>query len=685
MKKKGHTGVSYGSSFLGREEINVAAKVIESQSLFRYYGPELLFMANQFEEQLRTYFKQDYALVVSSGTAAIKCALRAIDIQPGDEVIVPSYGFIATAGAVSNVGAIPVFADINSTMTINLDDIKRKVTNKTKAIIVVHLFGSAGNIKEIVQFASEHHIKVIEDVAQAMGGEYKGKKLGTFGDVGCYSFQANKIVCTGEGGAIITNNELYYTRAKMYHDQGGLRIGCAFPTWNDSRCFLGENLRMSELHAAIGIEQMKKLPMMLELLQKRKDALKKVLAKYNLNYRKILSEKECNTNLIFFIDDLAIKNKLKGKLEEKGILVSCYYNSSVYENKLFGDDHNCPYSDRIATKVFGLPIIMAYSDYEYQKYIVKIVECFEDIFLEKCKVIKKMFKKNILSIKEVNNLDYSINYLPDLYVFKDDLSNRVFNEQTVVIGGPCIDRCEAQVANLGLNFYLDILMPLNYAASKNLRCLIYLDTPIEEQNMVSDVDILNKWMKLADEIEEFILNVSKTIGVKDITVIRREKVYKELDELLQEYNINNDNIKDLYNLCPSVVTNLLDEQLALHYKRVITAYQPQFINNHTNRTSNQVIVVEALSQGKAIFQAKRIDKNIIPQLYIDMPSISGNNRMHRSSNGIITLFEDINRDDLPDNFIAYMDQINLSSIYSTYGVDNFIDLCKYLKGVWGDV
>lgn len=681
MSKEKFKGVFYGSDFFQEEEEKAVVEVIRSQSLFRYYGKKLLYKADKFEEDLRKYFNKKYALVVSSGTAAIKCALKAINIQKGDEVIVPAYGFIATAGAVSNVGAVPIFADIDSTMNIDLTDIKRKITKNTKAIIVVHLFGASANIEEIVDYAYSKNIKVIEDVAQAFGGKFGEKKLGTFGDIGCYSFQANKIVCTGEGGAIVTDNENYYIKARMYHDQGGLRIGDAFPRWDDPRCFLGENLRMSELHAAIGIEQLKKLPMMLETLKRRKNILKERLHKYNLSYRKILSEGECNTTLIFFVDDNLTRKQLKKEFEQNRISINTYYGSSVYECGIFGDSMNCTYSDKIAPKVFGLPIIMKMSDCNFEKYVEKIENSFENILSVKNKMIKKMFKKNIIDIKEINDLDYKVDYLPNLFVFKNNYIKTQYNKNSVVVGGPCIDRCEADINNLGINFYLDVLMPMNYALVNNLDCVIYLDTPIEEYKMDSNIDVLNRWIKTADIIEKFILDLGKHLKVQHVQVIRREKVYKELDKLIKKFPLEDNKLQNLYNLVPSQSYNS-EAQLILHYKRVIMAYQPCYISNLLEKEIDRVIVIEGLSQCKAVYQAKLLNKDIIPQFYIDMPSISGNNRMHRSSNGIIKVFENIRDIKRSESFIWYSNQINLPAIYKSLEVNNFIDLVEELKGYW---
>ena len=346
--------IFYGSDFIDSAEINNTAEVLKSQSLFRYYGKNVLYKSDEFERRLCTYFNVEKSLVVSSGTAALKCALKAIGICNNDEVIVPAYGFIATAGAVSSVGATPVFADIEYSMNIDIEDIQKKITSKTKAIIVVHLFGKAANIEKITEWAHERGIYVIEDVAQAFGAEINGNKLGTIGDVGCLSFQQNKIITTGEGGAIISNNNEIIKRARMYHDQGGLRIGNTFPTWDSPECFLGENCRMGELTAAVGIEQIKKVDNILSILRERKRQIYNTLRKYNVSLSPV-DGYECGSNTIIITNCMEQRDILMKHLIEKGVTVSKHYDATVYKCGLFGKVEGCNRAESLCRRIVGIP------------------------------------------------------------------------------------------------------------------------------------------------------------------------------------------------------------------------------------------------------------------------------------------------------------------------------------------
>ena len=191
---------------IGKEEIDAVARVIESKELFKVNGGSLKETEN-FEKELREKLNIDHAVAMTSGMAALTSALIGMGVGPGDEVIVPAYTYIATATAVLATGAIPVVAEINKTLMIDPEDIEKKISPRTKVIIPVHMKGYAADMDAVMAVAKKHNLMVLEDSCQAVGGTYKGKRLGTIGDAGAFSFNYFKVISAGEGGALLTNNK----------------------------------------------------------------------------------------------------------------------------------------------------------------------------------------------------------------------------------------------------------------------------------------------------------------------------------------------------------------------------------------------------------------------------------------------------------------------------------------------
>jgi dTDP-4-amino-4,6-dideoxygalactose transaminase len=230
----------------------------DAGNFFRYYNPKSKVV--KFEEMVKEKTGSKYVLAVNSGTSALVASMVAAGVGPGDEVIIPAYTFFASASAVVVAKGIPVITDIDETLTLDLAAVEKNITKKTKAILPVHMLGLPSKMDEICGIAAKYNLKVIEDTAQAFGGKYKGKYLGTLGDVGCISLDAYKVIGTGEGGLVLTDDEWLYTKAQSYHD--------AAACWRPDRyarerkkgeLFCGENYRMPELCAAVGIAQLKKL------------------------------------------------------------------------------------------------------------------------------------------------------------------------------------------------------------------------------------------------------------------------------------------------------------------------------------------------------------------------------------------------------------------------------------------
>ena len=240
---------------IGQEEVDAVARVIENGHLFRI-NTELREVLN-FEQELCQKFGSAHSLYLTSGTSALVSILGALGIGPGDEVIVSSYTFIASPNAVLSVGAIPVLAEVDETLTMDPEDVNKKITPRTKAIMPVHLCGFPCDMDSIMAIAKEHHLFVIEDACQAVGATYKGKRLGTIGNAGALSFNYFKIISAGEGGAVITDDLDLYEKALIYHD-----VGSSY--WSYERelaypYFVGSQFRGSEVMAAIMRVQLTRL------------------------------------------------------------------------------------------------------------------------------------------------------------------------------------------------------------------------------------------------------------------------------------------------------------------------------------------------------------------------------------------------------------------------------------------
>lgn len=257
-----------GPQFFDKREEQALMEVVESGSPFRYWGPGKPTKVLRFEEAFAKHMGTRFALGVTSGTAALDCAITGLGVGPGDEVIVPAYTWWSDYTCVINAGALPVFADIDRTLNIDPKDFERKITPRTKAVIAVHLLGGLCDMDPIMDIARKKGVAVLEDCAQCVGGSYRGKKLGSIGDVGIYSFQINKVMTSGEGGAVVTSDPLIYERAARFHDMGTIRrlfLDRSGPS--QMQTFAGENFRMSELTGAVLGAQLTKLDLMLAHLR----------------------------------------------------------------------------------------------------------------------------------------------------------------------------------------------------------------------------------------------------------------------------------------------------------------------------------------------------------------------------------------------------------------------------------
>jgi len=207
-----------------------------------------------FVEKLCKLMGVKYGVLAPNGTLALYLALRAMGIGKNDEVIIPNFTFIASANAVEMVGATPIFCDIKEDLQIDIDTCKELISEKTKAIMPVHIYGMASNMDEVVTFATEYKLKIIEDAAQGIGVKWKNRHVGTFGSTGCFSFFADKTITTGEGGFVCTNDKTIYTKLQLLRNQGRIHRGTFI---HDD---IGYNFRMTDIQSSVGLNQLKKLP-----------------------------------------------------------------------------------------------------------------------------------------------------------------------------------------------------------------------------------------------------------------------------------------------------------------------------------------------------------------------------------------------------------------------------------------
>ena len=289
-----------------------------------------------FESSLRRFLNVKHVVAVNSGTAALHAALLALDIKTDDEVLLPSFTFVATANAVVASGAKPVFVDINTKdYTIDLHDLKKKISRKSKAIIPVHLYGHPADLTELNEIANQHSLYIIEDACQSLGSTYKNKQTGTFGTMGCFSMYASKVLTSGEGGAIVTNEDKIADTLKMIRNHGMVE-------GYDTRV-LGLNYRLPELSAAIAKIQMKKLKTILDLRRRNSilfsNLIETIIKKYNIQIPQEDQIKKFNWYLYTLAfngsNDLTLRDHIKKKLIENGIGVAVYYNPPVHKTPFY--------------------------------------------------------------------------------------------------------------------------------------------------------------------------------------------------------------------------------------------------------------------------------------------------------------------------------------------------------------
>ena len=312
----------------GAEERKELNDVLETGILMRYGfdGPRKnIWKAKELEQAICSTFGVQYAQLTSSGTSALTTAMAALGIGYGDEVIMPAFTFVASFEAVISAGAIPVLVDVDETLTLDPAAVRKAITPKTKCIMPVHMCGSMADMDKLKAICKEHNLLLLEDACQSIGGTYHGKHLGTIGDAGTFSFDFVKTMTCGEGGVVLTNNEDVYTKCDGYTDHGHDHAGA--DRGADLHPFIGYNYRISELHAAVGLAQIKKLPDFLEIQKRNHSILKNLLAEIpEISFRSIPDPKgDSCTFLSWFLPSKEIAANLVSIMKAEGILAGNFY------------------------------------------------------------------------------------------------------------------------------------------------------------------------------------------------------------------------------------------------------------------------------------------------------------------------------------------------------------------------
>jgi dTDP-4-amino-4,6-dideoxygalactose transaminase len=337
--------IKIASPSIGRDEIKAVIEVLKSGMLAQ--GQKV----KEFEEKVAEYVGVKYAIATSSGTTALHTALLAAGIKPGDEVITTPFTFIATANSILYCGAKPVFVDVDEkTFNIDPEKIEEKITEKTKTILPVHLYGQPADMEKILKICESHNLLLIEDAAQALGAEFKGKKVGSFGDCAIFSFYPTKNITTGEGGMVVTNNENIAEKCRKIRNHGEYQ-----------RYFVdlvGYNYRMTEVAAAIGLAQFKKL----EKFNNKRIRNAKFLTRHLKDIDEIevpFVDKRVKHVFHQYTIKTSRRDELREFLEKKGIQSVVYYPLPIHKQKIYQDlgyKDSLPVAEELSKKVLSLPI-----------------------------------------------------------------------------------------------------------------------------------------------------------------------------------------------------------------------------------------------------------------------------------------------------------------------------------------
>ena len=353
--------------------------VVETlQSKWISTGPK----CQEFEEKFSEALGVNYSITLGNCTSALHLALLILGISHEDEVIVPSLTFVATSNAVLYVGAKPVFCDIKGKddLTIDPENIRKNISPKTKAIIVMHYGGFSCDMDEIMRIAKDNDLFVIEDACHAPLSEYKGKKLGTIGDIGCFSFFSNKNMSTGEGGMLVTNNQEFDKKARLLRSHGMTKLSYERSKGHNTLydvIDLGFNYRMDDIHAALGLVQLEKLP---DDIKKRNEVRNWYIDKLDSLENIIIpfqSSTELSSNYVFSVVldcfEESYRDKLRQELSEAGIQTSIHYPPAHKFEIYKKYNKNLPKTEFVADNAISLPMYSSMTEHQVD-YVVKTLK-----------------------------------------------------------------------------------------------------------------------------------------------------------------------------------------------------------------------------------------------------------------------------------------------------------------------
>ena len=367
--------IPYGRQSITEEDIQAVVEVLRSDYLTT--GPAVA----EFEKKVAAYVGAKYAVAISNGTAALHAACFAAGIGEGDEVITTPITFAASANCALYCGAVPVFADIDEdTYNISPEDIEKKITKKTKAIIPVHFTGQPCEMDQIMEIAKKYNLIVIQDAAHALGADYQGKKIGSFGDMTTFSFHPVKHITTGEGGMIVTNDEEFYKRLVLFRSHGITRDESMMLKneggWYYEQLDLGYNYRITDIQCALGVTQLTKLD---SFVARRRE----LVERYNKAFSEVAGVKtpymkaECNSSWHLYVIQVEARKEVFDKLREAGVGVNVHY-IPVYKHPYYQkngySDVCCEKAENLYQRMISLPLYPDLTD-EQQDYVIeKVIE-----------------------------------------------------------------------------------------------------------------------------------------------------------------------------------------------------------------------------------------------------------------------------------------------------------------------
>ncbi len=371
-----------GFELIGKDEADAVSEIFNEGGILFAHGFDSIrkrYHVREFESNCSQYFKVDYSRAVASGTAGLKCALKAVGVKQGDEVITQSFNFIATIEAIVDCGAKPVICDIDENLHLSIDNLMERITKKTKAIIIVHMLGMGGDIKEVVEVGKKLNLPIIEDNCEAIGAKYDDRYLGTIGDIGVMSFDHGKMIACGEGGMVLTNRKDYADFVSQYSDHGH-ENNPNLPRGKDRRIMPGFNYRLTEIQAAIGKVQLSKLEFMLTENQKRYEILNESISKVSKVRSELPSHQGSYDTFIFSINNKNLKQKIISFLKElnfgtKNLPDAMEWHCSFYWDHALDKEQilNSKNTFEILNNQIALPILLKKSLENYKQVAEGIV------------------------------------------------------------------------------------------------------------------------------------------------------------------------------------------------------------------------------------------------------------------------------------------------------------------------